>query len=79
MLWLQEGEGPLVARRQVAACLRDPFHSLFRHDDFAAAGAIGSDHFLEEAEDEAGGAGEHQDQAHRVEADALDVDVGGEL
>ncbi len=46
-------------------------------DLFAAA--AGPDRVLEEPEDEAGGSGDHQDQADRVDADPLDVDVGREL
>jgi hypothetical protein len=69
----------LVARWQVAAFLRDPFHTFFWRDDGTAGRASGPDHLLEEAEDEAGGTGNHQDHADGVEADALNMDVGREL
>src|SRR4051812_20523469 len=69
----------LVARRQVAAFLRDPFDPFFWRHDGAARGAPGPNHLLEEAEDEAGGTGDHQDHADGVKADALNMDVGREL
>jgi hypothetical protein len=58
------------------------FAAFFDGRDLAGdywAGSAGPDHLLEEAEDEAGGAGDHQDYADGVYGDALDMEVGGEL
>jgi hypothetical protein len=66
----------LVARRKLAPFLWRYFAAFFWDDGFAAAGAVGPDRLLEEGEDQACGAGDHQDQADGVEADALGVDVG---
>jgi hypothetical protein len=76
---IERRQGRLIARRQVAAFLGDPFDPFFWRDDGAAGSASGPDHLLEKTEDEAGRTGDHQDHADGVEADALNVDVGREL
>lgn len=58
------------------------FAAFFDRRDLAwgdCSGSAGPDDFLEEADQEAGGAGDHEDHADGVYGDALDVEVGCEL
>jgi hypothetical protein len=72
-----------MLRRGLRGAYRNPgsvarrFAAFFWERRFAAAGAVRPDRLLEEREDQAGDAGDHQDQADGVDADALDVDVRG--
>jgi len=70
--------GGLVPRRDFAPFLGDRGIAIGERR-FAAASAVGPDRLLEEGEDEARGAGDHQDDPDRIEAHALNMDVGGEL
>src|SRR3954454_1697678 len=68
----------LVARRGVAVGGGPDLAPFFHWRAFDRA-AAGPDDFLEEPDQEADGAGDHEDDADRVDGDALDVDVGREL